>query len=295
VTTVAPFPIVILGLGRSGSKLLRDILNYSRDVYIAPELGFHFVFKSGLLKQMRKLGDFRQDSNVEKLVDAVYSEGGSKAHLFVRSIPRDELRLSLLNGDRTERSVFESFVRSKANADKPGATVIGAKFPFHFSFTPQIREWYPQGKIVFLVRDPRAIAASELRKKIDRPSPTSEFPHFRSKAVLRAAIVSYVVSSALWYSIVIKRHKDLSNVYLLRYEDLVLEPESTIRKLCEFLGIRHEDRMENVKLKDSSFDTWEAKGFRVESVRRWEQELSVMQKQILTSVLGAYLNAFGYR
>lgn len=288
-------PVLILGLGRSGSKLVQQILNHNKDVYIGPELNFYCVFKDDLLKQVRAIGNLKTEGNIERVVDLVYSQQIQKVYAFTRPIPKESLRELLLNGERTERGVFEGLIRSRAKVEKGDADIAGVKFPFHFSFIQRALEWYPDGRIVFLLRDPRAILASELRKKTQGRSVSSGFPKYRSLMVQKAAITIYVLVSAYWYYRVVGRYKDLDNVYILKYENLILSPESTVRDLCDFLQIGYMHNMTEVSLRDSSFETRRLNGFTFASLQNWKRELGNGPKFLVRSLLGSFLKEYGYQ
>lgn len=289
------FPVLILGLGRSGSKLVRQILNHNDEVYIGPELNLYSVCKDSLLKHIHEIGDLKEDVNIEEILELVYSQKIQKTHSFTEPIPREQLRSLLLKGERTPKGVFDSLIRGRAEVKKRNARVVGVKFPFHFSFTKNVLEWYPEAKIIFLLRDPRAILASELKKKAEGRSVSTSFPKFRSAMVLKAAVLLYVLISVYWYSRVIGRYRNMRNVYLLKYENLILEPEGAIRDLCDFLDIAYDEEMKNVSLRDSSFDRKQSDGFRVEPLKKWEQELGRGQKLLLQSLLGDFLSDYGYQ
>lgn len=274
---------------------MRQILNHNQAVYIGPELNFYCVLKEDLLRHIRAIGDLKTDANIERVVELLYSQQIQKAYAFTQPIPKESLRKRLLNGERTERGVFECLMRSRAKVEKCDADIAGVKFPFHFSFVQRALAWYPDGRIIFLLRDPRAILASELRKKTQGRSVSSGFPKYRWTIVQKAAITIYVLVSAYWYYRVVGRYKDLDNVYVLKYENLILSPENTVHDLCDFLQIRYMQNMTDVSLRDSSFETRRLNGFMFASLQNWKRELGGGPNLLIRSLLGRFLKEYGYQ
>src|SRR5262245_43282916 len=79
--------IFIVGLSRSGTTLMRNILNQSDWIAISRENHFlgHLVGAEGMRQKFRKFGDLSNDQNVYKLVDHLYSGGSERISWFRRS------------------------------------------------------------------------------------------------------------------------------------------------------------------------------------------------------------------
>ena len=76
----------------------------------------------------------------------------------------------ILNSDRSERGLF--IIIMKVYADFYGKSIIGEKTPIHVRHIDKLFNWFPNGKIIHLLRDPRAIYVSEMRRRKNRPFST---------------------------------------------------------------------------------------------------------------------------
>jgi hypothetical protein len=96
------------------------------------------------------------------------------------------------------------------------------KTPRHFECAARLLRTGPRCRLVFLLRDPRAVYAARSRREMKRHLPVSAFgiPHVWNKAALTARSL-----------------QSSPRVLLLRFEDLVTRPEETLRPLCAFLDI----------------------------------------------------------
>jgi len=56
-------PIFILGIGRTGSQMLRNMLNNHDNTYIDREINFLFRFKECIVSKIKKIGDLKNDNN----------------------------------------------------------------------------------------------------------------------------------------------------------------------------------------------------------------------------------------
>jgi hypothetical protein len=89
-----------------------------------------------------------------------------------------------------------------------------------------------------------------------------------------------------------ERYKD--NYYLSKFEDLILNPEFHIKKICRFLKINFENEMLMPRKSGSSYNQNKKIGFDEKSVDRWKDFLKPEINSIITFVLKRKLVEFGY-
>lgn len=308
----------IVGLPRTGTKLMVNVLDGAQnETYcIAPENFFlGRAFLPGVRKRMRKFGDLRQDANVHKLVDAMYSryfhgEYWDRLADGRLGVDRQTMLDTLLASDRSDRAIYETLLHLIATdfATDKAATCLGDKTGPHLYHVPTLLEWFPNAKIVHTFRDPRAILASEHKKRLQQVEYRSTKRHERgdyvgamalkvAKPVVSILIVLYITMAWLRAAHLHYRYQRRypNNYVLSRFEDLVSQPEETVRKLCDSLDLEFHPAMLNPPRVDSSFDRKPEVGFDPKTLDRWQQVLSPWMKVWLHTCLGRQLEVFGYR
>lgn len=269
--------IFIVGLPRTGAKLAINVLaGSSRKIYISPETHFvgHLIHR-GLRRKMRRIGDMAQDGNVLKLVDLLYSDQVQDTYWrMLRSghlgIDRESLLRRLLNSDRSDRGIFEAVMQAPAQAS--GSEILGEKSPAHLYHVPTLLEWFPDAKIIHTFRDPRAVLVSELRK-MERVKPITLGARL-VRPYLTFIAVMHITVAWLYAVRLDARYRRLypGNYYLLKFEDLVSDPERSVTRLCAFLDIEFRPEMLTPAMMDSSFKNGQKAGygFDKQALDRWK-------------------------
>ena len=188
-------PIFIVGAQRSGTTLLRLMLDAHPDVAIGPETAFA--------------------RGVDAVVESPFF-GHGQEWFAEYGWTREELEreAAALYGQ-----VFSSWARSM------GAVRWGEKTPMHRYHIPRLARWYPDAQFVGLVRHPGAVASSRERWGYDWEASLRDWR--ASGRHLLDASDALPVDPGL----------------LLRYEDLVGDPPSTMRRLLDFLDLRWSDHV----------------------------------------------------
>jgi hypothetical protein len=81
---------------------------------------------------------------------------------------------------------------------------------------------------------------------------------------------------------------------LLKYEDLVLQPEDTLEKLCGFLDIPLTQSMLLQTVVNSSFVPDGAAGFEAGAITRWRKHMDPLVQRWFKFWLGPQLRDYGY-
>jgi len=216
--TAAPAPFFIVGSGRSGTTLLRMMLCSHSRISIPPETWF-------LLPLVRRLSIDRtlNPSEIESAISLM-----TKHHRWpVMKLDAEELRRRVRQiTDRHLRDVVEAVYRSHMEAH--GKVRWGDKTPPYIEIVPQLVRLFPGVRFVHLIRDGRDVARS-----FQDTHWVSPWLHDNTEEWVRA--MRY---QRRW------ERSDLRDLILqIRYEDLVLDTEATLRKICKFLGEEFEPRM----------------------------------------------------
>jgi len=294
-----PSHIFIVGSFRTGTSLLRYMIDSSAEVGICNETKFVCggFFRRGTRYRLTKVGDPSTDSGARKIVDFIYADKMPQAFRQVtRNVSKEEFLQHFLESDRSDRALFDLTMRFYAN----GKPIYGEKSPAHIYKVPLLLEWFPNAKVVHTLRDPRAIFVSQrrqwLREKMDSG-------HYR---ILRKTEITLMISVFLqvllnWLRIA-RLHRQYqkrypNNYYFVRFEDLVSDPEPTLKKVCEFLEINFSEDMLSQPVVGSSFvpRKSETQGVDTSTVDRWRNHLHPVIDKSFVFWCKKYLLEFGYQ
>lgn len=84
------------------------------------------------------------------------------------------------------------------------------------------------------------------------------------------------------------------NYHLLKFEDLVNEPEKNIRQLCDFLDIEFQPEMLHPRMAASSYRSDAAVGFDKRTLVRWKGYLKPWMNLWFLVLGKKFLRDFGY-
>lgn len=202
-------PILVTGADRSGTTLLYTLLASHPDVMMVRRTNLWRWFDS-------KFGDLSDPSNLDRCVDALLRY----KRLDVLDVRRDELLNEFRAGEPTYGRLFELMFRQAA--ERQHRTRWGDKSLHTELYTDRVLEAWPDAKIVQLIRDPRDRYASVVgRRGSELNSPGS--------------IMGRWLKSVRAGERHARRHPNAFT--MLRFEDLVTEPERRLRDVCEFLQL----------------------------------------------------------
>ena len=155
-----------------------------------------------------------------------------------------------------------------------------------------------------MVRDPRAVAASYRDWRNQGGFDLEKDPGHEAalEADQRRSRRSYniLVSTMLWKSGVAaalsaRDINDADAVRLVNYEQLVLEPESVLKSIADWLGIEFQDVMLDAPILNSSFHRFDNHGgFQRNAVHHWKERLSTSEVAVIERCASSSLTDSGY-
>jgi len=300
-----PEAIFIVGVSRSGTTLMRRILDKHSRIGIATENHYlgHLLAWEGARHYFRRVGDLHDDAAVGDLVELIYSgELQRRSRLrelspywrwLTDKVPREDIEGYLLASDRSERGIFEAFLR--VYADRRAKAVIGEKTPAHLAYVETLLEWFPDGRVVHCMRDPRGIFVSELRRRREH---AVAFP-YRQLAFVPPLLERFLLLQVVWaWAGAVHRHRALRRRYpgryrMVRFEHLVAEPAETMTELCAFLGVAPEPRMLEQKVTSKGARVGSV-GFDAGASDRWREHIGAGARATIERLLGRRLVEMGY-
>jgi len=298
--------VFIVGCARSGSTLLRTILNRSPKVAIPPETHFlRRISEVGKDRWIKKFGDLQQDSNLCGLADLLYRRRCKWLKGLI-GVEREAFYRRLAQTDRSERSIFLTLLElygEKTKGTPPGELLLGEKTPTHLYYVPTLVSWFPEAKIIHTFRDPRGVFMSRLvRVKSGRWGLQGKYPSLPDWLIKPVLSPLEIHLTAKCWRDAVKLHHRYRQMYhgrylLQRFEDLVSQPETNVRRICTFLGIDYQPAMvDDMVVVRSSFHQREHQpgGFEKTAIDRWKTLIHPAAKAWLTLLTRKELGQFGY-
>ncbi|HEU0304494.1 MAG TPA: sulfotransferase [Gaiellaceae bacterium] len=266
-------PLFVLGVSRSGTTLLRVILDRSPGIAIPDETFFipQLAHRhGGTVDPTELLDDLRR-----------------LPRLAAWDVPAEKLALRLRQGMRTGEAIAAVF---SAYADKHGKPRWGDKTPMNMRHLGLIDELFPDAQYVHLIRDGRDAALAFL----DMPEGvvTKTWAHPRSPAGFACEWRTEVRGARALGSRV-----GPSRFFELRYEDLVADTEGAIRAVCDFAALPFEPAMlEYAGAVDVSAKPHHQRLLQppTRGVRDWRSQMSAGDVAAFERIAGDLLAELGY-
>ena len=213
-----PVPFVV-GAPRSGTTLLRLMLDAHRDLAIPPET--YFVPKAAKRWSQFPRPNRPRDRLEGYLDDVTGHKRWPDFHLDADAY-RERVRAARPDslGDAV-RAFYEMY------AEKVGKPRWGDKTPYYVRKMDVIKEVLPEARFVHLIRDGRGVAQSIMHLWFG-PDTIEEAAEFWVARIDEAR----------------RKARRLGDHYIeVRYEDVVRDPEPHLRRICEFVELPWDERI----------------------------------------------------
>jgi Sulfotransferase family len=267
-------PVFVAGADRSGTTLMLALLASHPDISMVRRTNMWRYFH-------RRYGNLGQADNLERcLSDMVRYRRMRRLQPNVHRI-----RSEFLEGEPTYGRLFALF--HEHNAERAGKRRWGDKSLHTEHYASRVFAEFPNARIVHMVRDPRDRYASVRRR------------YGRNISRVGAATGRWLTSTHAG-----RRHiKRNSDRYLLvRYEDLVRDPESTMRRVCAHIGSEYSPHMLSMdgipEYRDaggnSSFGDLVPGAISIRAIGRFRDVLSASELAFIELVAGRDLAELGY-
>jgi hypothetical protein len=215
-------PLFIIGMPRSGTKLLRGLLEQHPRIRVPTIETEFFPF---LVRWVQQRGIPEQPQAFAALFDALHSAPYFQVRpAQARPFSWREWR-EYCCGRHDAAGLFEGFVRYEIDAAADSGLIWGDKSPVYMRHVSALLEHFPRARVVHIVRDVRDYCVSMRngwRKDI------------RRAAFLWGRDVAQVHR-------ICQAHRD--RCIEVKYEDLLEAPHAQMRRLSEFLQIDFVDAM----------------------------------------------------
>lgn len=197
------------------------------------------------------------------------------------------------------RTFIELRLKAIADPAKPGLRFLGEKDPEHAMHFQTLDKLFPEAKFIHIIRDGRGVFLSAWHHNV----------RAGDENLKRLTYDDLLDITAKEWSECVRRARaaaqDLGARYFeVRYEDLVDEPESWMRRILEFLGAEAGPEAVRACVEAASFEKLsrgrqtgeEDKGsfFRKGDPTEWKSQLTPAQIQRFVALSGTTLKDLGY-
>lgn len=272
-------PLFLTGVYRSGTTLVAQILNsHSKLRVIYDNLHFFRFYLGRHLPVQERYGE---------IVAAAASRLGQRWGI---TVPVDRVSRRLKRLPTVELADVYSAIMVETFCDGSDDLRWGEKSLLQWTNIPLFLQMFPHGQVIHIMRDPRDALAS-----------WREYTHEPAYRYLDGV---FCCLHSMHWAATIGATLPKGQYLVLRHEDVVNAPESTVGGLCDFLGVPYEQAMLDLtRSVDQAGDRWDGDSsfgdvgpsIAPVTVGRWRHKLEPFEMLFVESVLGDLLPRFGYQ
>lgn len=270
-------PVLVCGVGRSGTSLVQSMLNAHPAVAVPPETHFFRRYVAAPARR-RRLEASSLPAVREELERDTYL---ARAALDVERLLAAE-RPGAVDLARVYRTLLAAY------AERAGKPRAGDKDPRMLDEPLALRDTLPAARVIHLVRDPRDVLLSRTRAAWAASRPWWSHVFACREQLRRGRERGRRLFGEAWLEV--------------RYEELVVDPESSLRSICAHIEVDYDPAMlafsESAKgLVGADELAWkrETLGPLLPGNReKWRSELSPLQVRFVETAGGDWFEELGY-
>ena len=272
-------PIFIVGANRSGTTLLRLILNAHPNIAVPEEILYFRSRIAGL-----RIEDWQADPGRDEFERLV---GEFIPRVDIPDLDTDAVTQRVLELPRNLRSPYKGLMDYWAEAQ--GKIRWGEKTPGNLFYADIIYEMFPDARFIHMVRDPRAgVYSMEQVWFFPEDVIFNAMSRHKHMTVGKATLENAVPPDQLLH---------------LRYEDLVTEPVAVVKRICEFIGEDfHSEMMSYYKGADKHMRSDAAADFNALATRpitaseneKWKSGLTAAEISAIEMICADEMKEFRY-
>ena len=267
-------PVFVVGCARSGTKLIRDLMNRHPRIRIPKSETELLPYLASIIDSF---GDLSQPMAFSHLCDWAMDSLYFRSERHTRDPAAYEERWRSWCRSYDLPGIFEGLIRADVDAAWDSDIIWGDKSPGYVVRLDLLHELYPERRVVHIVRDVRDVCLSSRKAW--------------GKSMRRNA--------QRWvYSMELSRRQSavLGDRYLeIRYEDLLTDTEATMRRVAAHLDIEFVPEM--LWLEESTETLGSAKGsleVMASAAQRWKTQMTSGDQQRVEAIAWSTLQAHGH-
>ena len=219
----------IIGLGRSGTTLLVVLLNQHSNCIASPEI-HHFIH---FYKKYKTISHVSQEL-INDYKDYINRFFAYKKNPLIGP-SNSSLIDSLVIGQKITYAQLTKLIYLGLFGEKglsSSINVVVDKNPYYTLQINKIIEIFPEAKLLALIRDPRAYVLSNLQSK--------------KISVAKKNITYHAYVWQLFMKKIVRAKKQYAeNIKVVRYEDIALHKEITVKEIFDFFELNYSEDIFN--------------------------------------------------
>jgi hypothetical protein len=278
---VVTAPIFVVGAARSGTTLLQSMIDAHPDVALVGEL--HFFDQ--ILQLRGTIAEPLDAGAIERLRQGILGCAAIKFVPDIESILDLALPCLAASPSPSYAALFGHLLA--AFAQLRGVARVGEKTPTNIRYLSELVTFFPDAKIINILRDPRDSISSRIR-----------YPFTSSSVIFNTLLwkieMIYTFDFAADPAIGPDRYMEV------RYEALVQDPVAELNRVAQFIGVGFarsmltgHERTDRV-FKNEPWKDAVGRPVNNSSVAAWRTRLTPAQVGLLEYIAGDYLTRTGY-
>lgn len=272
-------PVLITGVYRSGTTLMSRILNNHPDLSITYD-SIHYLRFS-----IHDHPDVSRPGAIRALLADVAAR---VARRWKRPVDLAPVVAALERMPAVDHATVYDALMKHLLIERNGQD-WGEKSMLVWTLVPLFLEMFPDGRVVHVVRDPRDVTASYRAVTWEKG--------------LRYLDAAFATLHSMRHALRYRDELAGRSYALVRYEDLVTNPESTVGALCTRIGLPYDAAMLDTELfRDRSGVPWPGNSAYEErratispgSVGAHQSQLDAVERYFVEMVAGDAMHALGY-
>lgn len=276
-------PVFIVGFPRSGTTLLQLLICYHKEFFTVPETHYFSYVLEGIQGWEKKILS-------EKDIEIVISRLGEKPGIILHYDFFEDIE-KFFKG-MTVGELLERIIIYIGKLHFKEGTRWVEKTPRHALFIPQIISFFPDCKILNILREPKDTLSSPIGVR-----------NFNSKEAKFEFYLKKAEEWVLYVSTALEFERRYNNMKSIKYEELILNPNKTMKTISDFLKFEldpncfHEFAINYKK----SIVSWEDRHKGLCKTNRiidrrgiWKKRLTEEDTGIIESKCGKLMQELGY-
>jgi hypothetical protein len=264
-------PIFIVGPERCGTTLMSALLGRHSAVAATPEM--HFLYDGAMAKTPRR----------HQTHDLLLERWWASERAGDFKLERDALRRRFEGYPPTYPCLLRSLLEEYGQGE--GKSRSAEKSPHHIFHASTIFDWFPEARMVGIVRDGRDAVLSLMKAR---------WAHYNMR--LHSIVWRHVVKESLALK---QRFPD--RYMQIRFEDVLQEPVKTLGQIMKFVDLDFEPAQLDPSQATGVVPDWERewKGkvdqqLDASRVYAWKQTTTDEERWLMNSIMGPYLRRLDY-